>query len=102
MTKQVHEISAGMKWIAERFAEVLGVTPEALDWEQHSAGALLQVPVGSDSNHYISFDQKQIQGHGKSRDWQTTMQTWIGEHAKLAQRSPASKQDPHKCPIDPE
>ena len=100
MTKQEHEINSGMKWIAERFAEVLGVTPEALDWEQHSAGALLQVPVSSDSIHYICFDKKQIADHGNSRDWQTTMQTWIGKHAKEAQRSPSSKQDPHKCPVD--
>ncbi len=44
MTENDHEINRGMQWIRERFAEVLGLTPEALEWEEHSAGALLQVP----------------------------------------------------------
>jgi hypothetical protein len=100
MTEKEHEMNRGMKWIAERFAAVLGVTPDALDWERHSAGALLQVPAKPDMQHYVNFAQSQIADCADDSDTQKNMLAWIADHAKEAQRAPSSKSDPHNCPIE--
>jgi len=101
MDDYAHERRGGIHWIRQQFAAMLGITPEAVDWEQHNYGALLHVPIDDQSKHYIMFDHQQIDDSGNQPEWQKQMLEWIGEHIKEAQRSPAPRANPHRCPIKP-
>ncbi|HEY9717063.1 MAG TPA: hypothetical protein V6C69_06330 [Trichormus sp.] len=101
MDDYAHERRGGLNWIRSQFAAILGITPEGIDWEQHSYGALLHLPIDEGSKHCVMFDHQQIEDSGDQVEWQKKMAAWISEHVKDAQRTPSPRNNPHRCPIKP-
>ncbi|MGH9549702.1 MAG: hypothetical protein ACRD3W_10015 [Terriglobales bacterium] len=101
MDDYAHERRGGRQWITDQVANMLGLTPDMLDWEQHSYGALLRVPVADDAQHHIAFDHQQINDASDDEQWRNHMRDWIVAHLKEAQRSPSSRENPHRCTLKP-